>query len=220
MNRRVLTVLVFLFDLLGRMPVQAETIYQNDFQALELGQEPEEFLVLAGEFVVRAQGAERFLQLPGTLLENFGALFGPSRRDGMRIRVRIKGQNKRRLAPAFGVGLHGLGGFKLKLSANKRKLELLRGDELLKSVDFRWQSAGWTQMLFEARPVAKGESDWIVRGKVWNEAGMEPEEWSIEHVASSAPPRGKAAIWGHPFSGHPIRYDDLKVEAIAPLDSE
>ncbi len=205
----------FLVCVFGGTAVRSETIYQNDFQSVELGQEPEDFLVLDGGFVVREKDSDHYLQLPGTPLENFGALFGPSRRDGMRISIRIKGQNKRRLAPAFGVGLHGLGGFKLMVSANKRKLELLRGDEVLTAVDFQWQSVGWTQILFEARPA--GESGWIVRGKVWNAGGSEPGDWSIEFSASSAPPRGKASIWGHPFSGHPIGYDAVKVEALAPL---
>lgn len=197
---------------------KAETIYENDFQSVELGEEPDEFLVLDGQFVAQEEGTERFLVLPGAPLDNFGALFGPSRREGMRIRVRIMGQSKRRLAPAFGVGLHGLGGFKLMVSANKRKLELLRGDELISSIDYRWQIKDWTQIVFEARP--KGESGWLVRGKIWSAAEPEPADWTIQASADTAPPRGKASIWGHPFSGYPIRYDDIVVESVPPLSQD
>ena len=188
----------------------AEVLYKNDFQSTDIGQEPDGFLVLDGAFVVKEEGENRFLELPGAPLENFGTLFGSRTREGSRISVKVESQANRRLSPSFGVGVNGLGGFRLMLSGNKRKLELLRGDEVLASVDYRWQSKGATRIVLEAFPVS--ESSWNVRGKIWNEADQEPEGWNIGLENQPAPPRGKPSIWGYPFSGRAIRYDDLLVE--------
>ena len=192
---------------------KAGTAYENDFQDLAIGGEPNDFLVLDGAFQVQADGEARFLELPGAPLDNFGALFGPSSKTGRRISVTIQGQSKGRLSPAFGVGMSGLGGFRLMVSASKRKLELLRGDEVIKSLEYRWKSEGWTRLVLEASPQA--DSTWRVRGKVWNVSDDEPEGWTISLSNQSAPPRGKGSIWGHPYSGYPIRFDDIKVEDIS-----
>jgi len=211
---------LFLCGCFAAFTAVAEVLYENDFQSAKVGQEPDGFLVLDGDFVVKEKDGNRFLELPGAPLENFGALFGPRTKDGSRISVTVESQTNRRLAPSFGVGLNGLGGFRLMLSGNKRKLELIRGDEVLTAVDYRWQSKGSTRVLLEALPESK--SSWRVRGKVWSESEKEPQDWNIELENQSAPPRGKPSIWGYPFSGHAIRYDDLVVEtavfeSVAPL---
>ena len=202
--------IALLMGYLSIVGATAGTVYENDFQLAAVGEEPADFLVLDGAFQVEAKGEARFLQLPGAPLDNFGALFGPSGKEGRRISVSIQGRSKGRLAPSFGVGIQGLGGFRLMVSANKRKLELLRGDEVMESVDYLWKSDGWTRLVLEALPNA--DSAWLVRGKIWNGADEEPEDWTIQLSNQSAPPRGKGTIWGHPFSGYPILFDDIKIE--------
>ena len=39
---------------------------------------PEDLLVLEGAFVVKAEGGNHFLELPGAPLDTFGLLFGPT----------------------------------------------------------------------------------------------------------------------------------------------
>jgi L-ribulose-5-phosphate 3-epimerase len=202
---------LFLCCCFAAFTAAAEVLYENDFQSVDVGQEPDGFLVLDGDFVVKEENGNRFLELPGAPLENFGALFGSRTKAGSRISVTVKSQANRRLAPSFGVGVNGLGGFRLMMSGNKRKLELLQGDEVLTSVDFRWQSKAATRVVLEALP--ESESSWRVRGKVWSETEKEPVGWHIEIENQPAPPRGKASIWGYPFSGHAIRYDDLLIES-------
>ena len=50
-----------------------------------------------------------------------------------------------------------------------------------------------------------------MEGKAWNEKTGEPKTWLISYEEKSAPSSGRAAIWGNPFSGTPIRFDDLLV---------
>ena len=193
---------------------RAETVYQNDFTTVPLGEEPADFLVLDGAFTVVKDGTNRVLELPGAPLDNFGALFGPSIRGGSQIQVSVFSRSKGRLAPAFGVGVNGLGGFRALVSGNKRTLEILRGDELLASVRFRWNGDVWVHLLLQAAPQSDGK--WRVRAKVWEGDADPQERWLVVLEDQDAPPRGKASIWGHPFSGQPIRYDHLKVDLLTP----
>jgi hypothetical protein len=58
------------------------------------------------------------------------------------------------------------------------------------------------------RAVASG--GWQAEGRAWAEGAPEPDSWLV-HKDASDPPAGKAAVWGSPISGTPIRFDDLKV---------
>ncbi|MCS1409665.1 MAG: Inosose dehydratase [Verrucomicrobia subdivision 3 bacterium] len=209
---RVFGVAVLSVGISGSARAWAEIVYENDFQTVEIGEESEGFLVLGGDFAVRAAGENRFLELPGAPLGNFGALFGSNTKEGSCVSVSVQSEARQRLAPAFGVGVNGLGGFRLMVSANKRRLELLRGDEVVASVNHRWQSQGWTRMVLEAAPASKAL--WRVRGKVWSADDTEPDTWMITYASDSAPPRGRPSIWGHPFSGRAIRFDDLVVAKV------
>src|SRR6185436_19223677 len=70
-------------------PEAAKVLYQNNFEKAEVDKTPDEFLVLGGEFTVKKEGEDRFLELPGTPLETFGLLFGPTESDGLMAGVRI-----------------------------------------------------------------------------------------------------------------------------------
>lgn len=196
--------------MLGSLGVLGEVLYRNDFQESALGEEPSDFLVLDGDFVVAGEGDERYVELPGTPLENFGAIFGPTVRGGSRLGVTIRSRGKGRLVPAFGVGVNGLGGFRLMLSANRRQLELWRGDEVMKTTPYRWRSGSESRLELEAVP--RGDGDWRVRGRVWDRAQGRDTAILLTLERVAAPPRGKSSIWGHPFAGNPIAYDDILIE--------
>ena len=55
-----------------------------------------------------------------------------------------------------------------------------------------------------------------IEGRAWPNGISEPNEWSISFEASEAPPAGKASIWGAPYSGKPILFDDLNVISFRP----
>lgn len=184
-------------------------LYENDFEKTEAGKVPEEIMVLGGEFVVKADGTNKVLELPGAPVESFGVQFGPAEKDSLVVSARIFGTSKGRRAPAFGVGLGGVSGWKLQLSPSKKALELLRDTELKVSVNFDWKSGEWTQLRFQIRAIKDGE--WKIEGKAW-QGDTELKEWMISFDEKEEPVSGKASVLGSPFAGTPIWFDDLRVE--------
>jgi hypothetical protein len=191
-------------------PATAEYLYKNDFEQAELGKKPKEFLILDGKFVVAESEGGKVLELPGEPLESFGFLFGPSELDGMAVGARIWSESTKRTYPAFGVGLNGVSGFRLIVSPAKRVLELMRGNEVKASTEYKWRSGTWTQFKIQLRKAA--EDKWIAEGKAWVSGETEPPEWMVTSEETKKPPMGKPTAWGTPYSGKKILFDDLVVE--------
>jgi hypothetical protein len=80
------------------------------------------------------------------------------------------------------------------------------------SVPFTWESGTWLQLKLQIRKVKDGE--WMVEGRAWKQGTPEPKEWLITLKADEAPPEGRPAVWGNPFSGTAIQFDDL---VLAPV---
>src|SRR6184192_2726681 len=106
-----------------------KAIYENDFEKTGLNKVPDDFLVLDGQFAVKEEGGNRFLELPGAPLDTFGALFGPTATDGHAVSARVFGTGKGRRYPTFAVGLNGQGtsAYRLTGSPAKRCVELFKG---------------------------------------------------------------------------------------------
>lgn len=188
-------------------------LFQMTFQEVEPGKVPSEMLVLDGAFAVRAEGEARFLELPGAPLETFGVLFGPTLTNDVAVTARCFGTSSGRRYPAFAVGLGGVNGFKLRVSPGKKQLELLKGDSVIQGMPFQWESGRWTHLRLQIRRA--GET-WRVEGRAWTEGRPEPTEWQITREEPEAPRPGRASLWGAPYAGTPIRFDDL---AISPAGS-
>src|SRR3569623_2156842 len=116
------------------LPAQAETKYENNFEKAQVGSVPEDFLVLDGNFAVKEDKGNKFLELPGAPLDTYGVLFGPNEKENAAVSARIFGSARGRRYPVFDVGLNGVGGYKLRVSPAKKQLELYRGDAVKKSV--------------------------------------------------------------------------------------
>lgn len=190
----------------------AKPLYSNDFEKAEAGKVPDELMVLGGEFVVKSEGTNQFLELPGAPLDSFGVQFGPAEKDDVAVSARILSTAKGRRAPTFGVGLGGVGGWKLQISPAKRAAELLKDQEVKTSVPFDWKSGAWTQLRFQIRKVK--DVAWKIEGKAWGRGEAEPKEWLISTDDAEEPVTGKPSILGSPFAGTPIWYDDLVVERV------
>lgn len=190
---------------------EAEVLYQNDFSKATVGGVPDDMLVLDGGFAVKEDGAEKFLELPGSPLETYGVLFGPNKKEGVAASARYFGASKGRRYPVLGLGLNGVGGFKLQVAPAKQAIELYKGDDLKTSVPYEWKSGKWTYLKIQVRKT--GDSAWKIEGKAWIEGDKEPDAWAISLDEKEQPAEGRATIWGLPFSGQPIRFDDLKVTA-------
>jgi len=184
----------------------AEPIYRNDFEAAELDKEPEGMLITAGDFKVKQDGAGKVLELPGEPLDTFGLLFGASQKAGVTASARFFGTKTGRKFPTFGVSLGGVGGYRLQMSPAKKALEIFQGDEGRHSVPLEWTDGSWTSLRIQTRKAGEG---WVVEGKAWPAGTAEPAAWTITFAVKDEPPAGRAGIWGSPYSGTLIRFDDL-----------
>jgi hypothetical protein len=185
----------------------AAPLYQQNFDSAEAGSVPDELLVIDGNFTVKAADGKKALELPGSPLDTFGALFGPSRPENTEVTARILATKKGRKFPAFAVSLNGVGGYRLKVAPAKGAVEIVKADATQKSIPFDWKSGEWTTLKLRGVKAAGG---FKIEGKVW-QGDTEPKDWMLTMDVATPPPPGKAGVWGMPFSGTPIRFDDLVV---------
>ncbi|HEY2343652.1 MAG TPA: hypothetical protein VGH90_11500 [Chthoniobacteraceae bacterium] len=186
-----------------------DVVYQNDFEKVDIGKTPDDFTIASGVFTVQQEGGNKFLELPGAPLDNFGLLFGPPVKGNAAASVRVYGTKTGRKEPAFGISLNGVSGYRFQVSPLKKALEIYKGDESKVNVPYAWASGTWTKLRLEVHKVG---DKWVAQGKAWPEGQPEPADWQIkfEDPEPSAP--GRAGIWASPFSGTPIRFDDLRLE--------
>src|SRR5947208_8070860 len=95
-------------------------LYQNDFEKVEPGKPPEDMAVLDGNFEIKTEGTNKFLELPGTPLDTFSVQFGPAETNAVSVSASIRSSARGRRLPSFGIGLYGVSGFKLQFSGGKR----------------------------------------------------------------------------------------------------
>lgn len=198
----------------GALAAQAadtgKPIYQNNFEKAAVNALPDELMVLGGEFSVKSEGTNQFLELPGAPLDSFSAQFGAAEIEDVAVGARVFGTAKGRRAPTFGVGLGGVAGWKLQVAPAKKALELLKDQEVKASQPLDWKSGSWTQLRLEIRKV--NASAWKVEGKAWPHGEAEPKTALISAEETEEPVAGKASILGSPFSGTPLWFDDLVME--------
>ena len=191
---------------------KSSVLFSASFETNQSGKLPDDFLVLDGAFEIKEDAGNKFIELPGAPLETYGLLFGPAQTNDIAVSARIQSTMKGRRYPVFGVGLNGVGGYKMLLAPAKGELELFKGDERVASAKLAWKSGTWTQLRLQLRKTGAGESR--VEGRAWPTGGTEPNTWMISFVERSEPVAGRASIWGSPFSGQPIRFDDLSLRRV------
>lgn len=189
----------------------AEPLYKNDFEAAEVNKAPADVMIMAGSFAVKPDGAGKVLELPGEPLDTFGMLFGPSAKEDISASGRFHGTKQGRKFPTFGISLNGVGGYRLQISPAKQQLEFVKGDEPKLGVPFVWASDSWTALRITVR---KDGAGWVIEGRAWPAGSPEPAEPTIKLEEKAEPTAGRAGIWGSPYAGTAIRFDDL---LLAPL---
>ena len=209
MNNQFIFIIAAIIVFTGSAQSADKVLFENDFELANVDSVPEELMVLTGEFSIKDIGGNRALELPGNPLEDFGALFGPTESDGIAVRARIHSESSKRLAPRFGVGLDGIAGYRLLVAPGQNQLQLLKDQQTVASAPFEWNSSTWTSLHLQIRKVSEGK--WIIEGRAWADGTPEPKDWLLSFEVSETPPAGKASIWGAPYSGKPILFDDLSV---------
>jgi hypothetical protein len=184
--------------------------YAQDFEKVEVGSVPPDFMVLEGGFAVKQAGTNKFLELPGAPLDSYSVQFGPSEAENISVAAAFNGTAKGRRFPVFGVGLDGIAGYRLQVSPAKKMLELYKDQELKASVSYDWKSGEWLNLRLQI--TKSGDGTWKVAGKIWPRDGQEPSQWIITASETEQPQAGRASVFGSPFAGTPIQFDDFKVE--------
>ncbi|HIG26615.1 MAG TPA: hypothetical protein EYQ50_02000 [Verrucomicrobiales bacterium] len=186
--------------------------YFQNFDNLADEKIPDDLMVLMGRFRITGDDSNRFLELPGSPLETFGLLFGSEQKENFEVSVKIKGTSHGRRHPAFGIGINGLGGYRLQVEPGKKTLEIFRADESVIQVPFTWKKNSWIQLKFR---ISKSEaSQWLIQGKAWSDQDKEPDGWLITLTETEEPFAGRASIWGIPYSGIPILFDALTLTTL------
>ena len=193
----------------------AKPLYENNFEKATVGSVPSDFLVQDGAFAVKEEGGNKFLELPGAPLDTFGLYLGPTEKEGIAVSARFFGMGKGRRFPTFAVGLGAGGLYRLQVSPAKKMVELYKGEVAKATIPHEWQAEMWTLLRLQIRKVKEGE--WRVEGKVWVQGKPEPEVWAINYDEREEPIAGRASVWGNPYSGTPIRFDDL---VVAPAEAK
>lgn len=200
--------LLSLAALFAALPLcAAEPLYKNDFESATVDKAPAEVMIMAGTFEVKQDGANKVLELPGEPLDTFGMLFGPSSKEDVTATARFFGTKKGRKFPTFGISLNGVGGYRLQVSPAKQMIEFIKADEPKQSVPFTWTSDTWTSLRITV--TKKSDTAWLIEGKAWAAGSAEPEKAMISIEETKAPTAGRAGIWGSPYAGTAIRFDDL-----------
>ena len=186
----------------------APTNYSNDFEKAEIGKVPDDIMVLDGAFAVREFEGNKCLELDGTPIGAFGALFGPAGLTSCEVSARIWAQPTGKRFPEFGIGANDAGGYKLFLLPSHSLLEIRKGDEPVASAPFTWTPSSWTH--FKLR-ITSMSGSWTIQAKAWPASSPEPATSTLTAKDPTAPTPGRASLWANDYSEKPVRFDDLKV---------
>ena len=181
--------------------------YLNDFEKLPVGNPPEDLLILGGTFSVVQVEGNKCLELAPDPLDIAGVLYGPAGRVTGSVSARIWGAATGKRLPEFGIGAYDAGGYKLILVPAQGILELRKGDDVQASAPVAWKPQTWTRFRLQITKLADGKFQ--IKGKAWPDASPEPQTWAVSVQDSEAPSAGRPSVWGMPYSGQPIRFDDL-----------
>ena len=187
----------------------SEERYENNFESYDLKSFPDDMMEIDGVFKVESNTkGKKHLEMASEPLTENAVIFGPSIRNSATLQVKVRGFKKRRSYPRFGIGLHGISGFRLRIVPSKNIIELVKNEEPIKSMPFNWISDKWT--ILKLQIIYNNESS-IIKGWAWSEGNKTPDNPSISFTHKGSPGQGKSSIWGTAYSGKTILFDDIKL---------
>ena len=188
----------------------ADSIYKNNFESYELNKFPDDMMEIDGLFKVNKndQGKKHLEMASEPLTEN-AVIFGPSIKNSATLEVKVRGFKKRRSFPRFGIGLHGISGFRLRVVPSKNKVELVKNEEPVKSVPFKWNPEKWSNLRLQ---IEFSNDKSLIKGWVWDDGSTPSVEPVITFSHDGTPGQGKASIWGTAYSGKVILFDDISLK--------
>jgi hypothetical protein len=188
--------------------------FSETFNAMPLGKPPKEkILIVAGAFQVKdLGGGNKVLELPGDPLETFGAMFGPADSNTIDVRAKVWAAATGKRYPEFGIGAADVSGYKLLLLPRQKRLVIRKAEvEVATAPCDGWTSESWTAFRLTVEPAGNA---WRVTGYAWPASGDESKAAKVVFEEPEKPARGHGSVWGMPFSGKPIRFDDIEVRVL------
>ncbi len=193
-------------------------VFKADFEDQEPGDVPGDYFVLDGEWsVVEIDGGKAMKLLEVPLVEAQVQVGDSFKEIGGTISARIKADKKRRSFPRFGVGLHGMSGYRLRLFPAQGRLELVKSEEVIQSCDLEWTPGEWWFLELTVKPAGDA---WTVTGRAWPESGARPKAAQIDYISTETKFSGKASVTGTAYAGLPIYFDDIEVRKTEEAEPE
>ncbi len=199
--------------LCGVADAQEMKKFSFDAEAWTEGEVPKEVFVVDGTIKIAVKDGGKAIVVDPNPITDATAQLGESSNGSASIEAKVFASKKGRSMPRFGVSVHGMSGYRLLVNPAKKAIELVKGEETVKSAPLTWTTDTWTRVRLEARKT--GEKSWVISGKAWADGGEEPKDAPIQHTDDTIKGQGKCAIWGTPFSETPIFFDDIKIEITA-----
>lgn len=201
----------------GKMNVEStksfKTVYDLKFDE-KMKELPNDFFVLDGQFLPKKLGNNYALFLIPRPLDSYGLLFGPDTiKSSVIVSADIFGSERGKTVPSFGVGTHGATGFRLYLRGAREGmvLQIIYNDNLvIASIPYtNWRTDSWTSMKLFVHQISPSEVS--VYGKAWPQDQPE-SDWMVKYTGKLKIEEGPCSIWGIPYSGRDLFYDNLKIE--------
>ncbi len=193
---------------------EAPAVFELDLAEAEVGVEPGGLFVVDGKFVTAESESGKVLEMKAEPLVEGLVLLGDTLRGGGTIRARVEAAKRGRSYPRFGVGMHGISGYHLRVVPARQVVEIVAEDEVIAEAAWAWTGEAATWVAFSV--LSAGEGKWKVEGRAWREGEGEPAEALVSMEIEKEHLSGKAVLSGTPYAGLPIRYDRVRVEAEKP----
>lgn len=181
------------------------------------GDVPKEVFVVDGTIKIAAKDGNKAIMIDPSPITDATAQLGDSANGSASIEAKVFASKKGRSFPRFGVSVHGMNGYRLIANLSKKQVELVKGDQVVKSAPFNWTTETWTKLRLDVKKTS--DTEWSITGKIWAADAEEPKEPAIQHTDATLKGQGKCAIWGTPFAETPIYFDDVKV-AVTPAPAK
>ncbi len=194
-----------------RVSLKTKPLYLMEFSA-GMRRLPDDFFVMTGVFLPKKLGVNNWaLYLRPVPLDTYSMLFGPELNEGCTIQADIYASSSGRRYPAFGIGAFGISGLKLlcRTGPKKATLQLVYNEsQIIASVPCNWMTDQWTRMQLT---IFKKDGKVEVYAKCWTLKEKEPRIPAFKYIGRLALDEGQSSIWGIPYSGRDIFYDNLTI---------
>ena len=186
-----------------------EKVFHEDFSNTPLGTEPESLFILDGAYSVQTAGNnEKVLALPGTPTGDYGLLFGPKiKGKAVELCFSFYASSRGRRMPSIAASVGGVRGLRLRLNPAARNLTFSLDETVLKEIPLDWKGKQWWRVRFRVIPGTGTH----VMCKLWPSSEVETVDWVLDEVFQVEYKGGKCALWGFPYAGTAILFDEITV---------